>query len=72
MRISPTTRACALAFLTATVTIFVQILVHRMVSAKLVNNYAFVVISLTMLGFGFSGVILSFRLKIFSSVVEAF
>ncbi len=51
--------ASALAFLTAAVTLFVQVLVHRMVSAKLLNNYAFLVISLTMLGFAFSGVLLT-------------
>lgn len=54
-----TPRACGLAFLTAAVTLFTQVLVHRIVSAKLVNNYAFLVISLTMLGFAVSGVILS-------------
>jgi spermidine synthase len=54
-----TTRACSLAFLTAAVTLFMQVLVHRMVSAKLVNNFAFLVISLTMLGFACSGVVLS-------------
>ena len=47
-------RAALLAFLTAFVTLFVQVLVHRMVSAKLLNNYAFLVISLTMLGFASS------------------
>ena len=48
------------AFLTAAVTLTAQILVHRMVSAKFLNNYAFVVISLTMLGFAFFfGVILT-------------
>jgi len=52
-------RASLLAFLTAFTTLFVQILVHRIVSAKLVNNFAFLVISLTMLGFACSGVILS-------------
>ncbi len=52
-------RSAALAFVTAFVTLFAQILVHRIVSAKLLNNYAFLVISLTMLGFAFSGVILS-------------
>lgn len=56
---SLSTRASALAFLTAFVTLFMQVLVHRMVSAKLLNNYAFLVISLTMLGFAFSGVVLS-------------
>src|SRR5881409_3977091 len=60
MRLSQKSRAEALAFLTAFVTLFVQVLVHRMVSAKLLNNYAFLVISLTMLGFALSGVILSF------------
>src|SRR5437016_14532470 len=62
MRLSQKSRAEALAFLTAFVTLFVQLLVSRMVSAKLLNNYAFLVISLTMLGFAFSGVILSWRL----------
>jgi hypothetical protein len=60
MRLSPG-RAAGLAFLTAAVTLLLQILVHRMVSAKLLNNYAFLVISLTMLGFALSGVVLSFR-----------
>ena len=49
----------AQAFLAAFITLFVQILAHRMVSAKLVNNFAFLVISLTMLGFAVSGVILT-------------
>ena len=52
-------RAEALAFVTAFVTLAAQILVHRMVSVKLLNNYAFLVISLTMLGFAVSGVIIS-------------
>jgi spermidine synthase len=52
-------RAAALAFLAAGATLFVQVLVHRMVSAKLLNNYAFLVISLTMLGFALSGVVLT-------------
>jgi len=55
-----TARASALAFITAAATLALQVLVHRMVSAKLLNNYAFLVISLTMLGFALSGVILSF------------
>jgi spermidine synthase len=59
MRLGPVTRACALAFLTAFVTLFTQILVHRMVSLKLANNLAFLVISLTMLGFACSGAVLS-------------
>jgi hypothetical protein len=48
-----------IAALTAFVTLFTQVLVHRLVSAKLVNNFAFLVISLTMLGFALSGVVLS-------------
>ena len=64
MRLSPG-RAAGLAFLTASVTLLLQVLVHRMVSAKLLNNYAFLVISLTMLGFAFSGVVLSFDLRRF-------
>jgi spermidine synthase len=52
-------RAGAIAFATALVTMSVQVLVHRIVSVKLVNNFAFLVISLTMLGFAFSGVVLS-------------
>jgi spermidine synthase len=53
------TRAGAIAFLAAGTTLFVQVLVHRMISAKLLNNYAFLVISLTMLGFALSGVLLT-------------
>lgn len=52
-------RALILSFLTAFVTLATQILVHRIISAKLLNNYAFLVISLTMLGFALSGVFLS-------------
>ncbi len=55
----PAARACGLAFLTAAVTLFLQVLVHRVISAKLLNNFAFVVISLTMLGFALSGVLLT-------------
>jgi hypothetical protein len=51
------TRAGAIAFLAAFVTLFTQVLVHRVISAKLLNNYAFVVISLTMLGFAAAGVL---------------
>lgn len=53
------TRPAALAFLVAAITLFLQVLVHRIVAVKLLNNYAFFVISLTMLGFALSGVILS-------------
>ena len=49
----------ALAFVTAAVTLASQVLVHRMVSAKLLNNFAFFVLSLTMLGFAASGVLLT-------------
>jgi len=52
-------RASALSFITAFVILAMQVLVARIVSAKLLNNYAFFVISLTMLGFAVSGVILS-------------
>lgn len=48
-----------MAFVTAAVTLSVQVLVHRVVSAKLLSNYAFLVIALTMLGFALSGVALS-------------
>lgn len=51
--------AQAMAFITAFVTLAVQVLVYRLVSAKLVNNYAFLVVSFTMLGFAVSGVILT-------------
>jgi hypothetical protein len=47
-----------LAFTTAGVMLETQVLVHRLVSAKLLNNYAFLVISLTMLGLAASGVAL--------------
>ena len=53
-------RACALAFLAAFAALFLQVLVHRIISAKLLNNYAFLVISLTMLGFAAAGAVLSF------------
>jgi spermidine synthase len=53
------TRAAALAFVTAFAALCAQILMHRMVSAKLMNNYAFFIISLTMLGFAISGTLLS-------------
>lgn len=59
MRLRSRGRACSLAFVTAAVTLFVQVLVHRVISAKLFNNFAFLVISLTMLGFALSGVLLS-------------
>ncbi|MGV8038645.1 MAG: hypothetical protein AB2L07_00675 [Thermoanaerobaculaceae bacterium] len=65
MRLRSRGRACSLAFVTAAVTLFVQVLVHRVISAKLFNNFAFLVISLTMLGFAFSGVLLSRILRSF-------
>jgi spermidine synthase len=61
MRLPPA-RASLLAFVTAAYVLFMQILVHRVVSAKLLNNYAFLIISLTMLGFALSGLLLSFAL----------
>src|SRR4029077_20477938 len=51
-------RACLLAFTTAGVTLFTQVLAHRIVAAKLLNNFAFLIVSLTMLGFALSGVVL--------------
>ena len=48
-----------MAFVTAFDALCVQVLVHRAVQAKFVNNLAFLVISMTMLGFAFSGVVLS-------------
>ena len=60
-----------LAFLAAFSTLFTQILVHRMVSAKLENNYAFLVISLTMLGFAVSGVALTLGLRAILARLEA-
>jgi spermidine synthase len=52
-------RASALAFAIAGATLALQVLIHRIVSAKLLNNSAFLVISLTMLGFAVSGVVLT-------------
>lgn len=52
-------RAGALAFLAAWATLFAQVAVHRIVSAKMLNNFAFFVLSLTMLGFAASGAWLS-------------
>ncbi len=54
-----TVRACSLAFLVAFAALFLQVLVHRIISAKLLNDYAFLVISLTMLGFAAAGALLS-------------
>jgi hypothetical protein len=65
---NPRGRAEALAFVTAFVTLFAQILVHRMASLKLLNNLAFLVISLTMLGFALSGVALSRWLPAFLGI----
>jgi spermidine synthase len=58
------------AFLAAAYTLFLQILIHRIVSAKLLNNFAFLVISLTMLGFAFSGVVLTRGLRVFEKRFE--
>src|SRR5437867_12604362 len=51
--------ACLLAFTTAGVTLFTQVLAHRIVAAKLLNNFAFLIVSLTMLGFALSAGVLS-------------
>jgi spermidine synthase len=56
-----TARAGVLAFVTAFAVLGSSVLVHRLVSAKLLSNFAFFVISLTMLGFAISGVVLSQR-----------
>jgi hypothetical protein len=58
-------RAAALAFVTAAVALATQVLFHRLVSAKFLNNYAFLVIALTMLGFAASGILLTWRLPRF-------
>ena len=52
-------RAAWVTFVTAGAALFAQVLVHRLISAKLLNNYAFLVISLTMLGFAAAGVLLT-------------
>jgi spermidine synthase len=59
MNLRSPNRAAAVAFTVAFATLMAQILFHRIISAKLLNNFAFLVISLTMLGFACSGVILS-------------
>jgi spermidine synthase len=70
MAVNSPSRAAGLAFVTAAVTLFVQVLVHRIVSVKLLNNFAFLVISLTMLGFAVSGVVLSRLLKTFLAELD--
>src|SRR5258706_98743 len=59
MSLGPAARASGLAFVIAAATLFLQVLVHRVISLKLSSNVAFLVISLTMLGFAFSGVLLT-------------
>lgn len=59
MNTNSSRRFAAAAFAIAFATMAAQILFCRIISAKLLNSYAFLVISLTMLGFAFSGVILS-------------
>lgn len=63
--VTSSARAQALAFVAAFVTLAAQVLVHRIVSVKLLNNYAFLVISLAMLGFAVSGVIVTRYLRRF-------
>jgi len=70
MKIEGTSRAAGLAFLVAAVILSTQVLVHRLVSAKLLNDYAFLVISLTMLGFAVSGMILTRWLDAFLANLE--
>ncbi len=57
-----TRSASSLAFVVAFAALFLQVLVHRIISAKLLNDYAFLVISLTMLGFAAAGALLSLTL----------
>lgn len=64
-------RASALAFVVAFTTLTSQVLFHRVISAKLMNNYAFLVISLTMLGFACSGALLSRSLRAWNERFEA-
>ncbi|MBF0504872.1 MAG: hypothetical protein HQL14_07195 [Candidatus Omnitrophica bacterium] len=61
-------RCSGVSFLTAFITLATQILVCRIVSAKLFNNYAFLVIALTMLGFAVSGVILAFNNRLLDRI----
>lgn len=63
-------RYFAAAFAVAFATLVAQILFHRIISAKLQNSYAFLVISLTMLGFASSGVIMSRRLARWSARLD--
>ncbi len=63
-------RAGALAFVTAAATLFLQVLVHRVIALKLSNSFAFLVISLTMLGFAFSGVLLTRLLPRFLEALD--
>src|SRR4030095_2521542 len=58
-------RAQALAFVAAFVTLAAQVLVHRMVSGKLLQKYAFLVISRAFIGFAVSGVIVPRYLRRF-------
>ncbi len=71
MRSSPQARAGVLTFVTAFVVLFSSVLVHRLVSAKLLSNFAFFVISLTMLGFAISGVVLSRRRDVLLARLDA-
>lgn len=70
MRFTPANRAALVAFLVAGATLFVQILLHRLVSAKLLNNLAFLTISVTMLGFALSGVVLARWLPRFLAALD--
>jgi spermidine synthase len=70
MKLEGTSRPAGLAFLVAAVILSTQVLVHRLVSAKLINDYAFLVISLTMLGFAVSGMLLTRWLDAFLANIE--
>ena len=43
-KLSPASRAAALAFTVAFSALALQVLAHRMISAKLLSNYAFLVV----------------------------
>ncbi|MFZ4713813.1 MAG: spermidine synthase [Bacteriovoracaceae bacterium] len=60
------------SFFTGMMVLIIQILVYRVVSAKLINNYAFLIISLTMLGFALSGIMLAKKFNQYLEHAEEF
>lgn len=64
-------RGAGIAFVAAFLAFYVQILLHRVLSAKLLGNYVFLVVSLAMLGLAVSGVVLSRARRIFEARDEA-